>query len=167
MNWLYYSCWLALGSVLFVLIDAGILNSLYVLNDPWVINSCNPSHRIMNSVYWLTPGVGPLCTGWYQSPNSKTFTGGGKVDFSRRAVFSKVKEYNRAQVDLIFCEYISITILFQKIITNFNLFPDSMIEHIYIYIENIRRIIWKPCTHTFSPAVISKCLRIRAQSPNS
>ncbi len=38
-----------------------------------------------------------------------------------------------------------------------------MIEHIYIYIENIRRIIWKPCTHTFSLAVISKCLRIRAQ----
>jgi hypothetical protein len=26
-----------------------------------------------------------------------------------------------------------------------------MIEHIYIYIENIHRIIWKPCTHTFSP----------------
>jgi hypothetical protein len=28
--------------------------------------------------------------------------------------------------------------------------------------ENIHRLIWKPCTHTFSPTVISKCLRIRA-----
>jgi hypothetical protein len=27
--------------------------------------------------------------------------------------------------------------------------------------------IWKPCTSTFSPAVNTKRLRIRAQSPNS
>jgi hypothetical protein len=31
------------------------------------------------------------------------------------------------------------------------------------YIENISYLIWKPCTYTFSPAVISKCLRIRAK----
>jgi hypothetical protein len=30
------------------------------------------------------------------------------------------------------------------------------------YIENILSLIWKPCTHTFSPAVVSKCFRIWA-----
>ncbi len=32
------------------------------------------------------------------------------------------------------------------------------------YIENILGLVREPCTHTFSPTVISKCLRIRAQS---
>jgi hypothetical protein len=34
--------------------------------------------------------------------------------------------------------------------------------YIFIYIENIHTLIWKPCTHTFSPAVISKMFKIRA-----
>jgi hypothetical protein len=32
------------------------------------------------------------------------------------------------------------------------------------YIENILGLVGEPCIHTFSPTVISKCLRIRAQS---
>jgi hypothetical protein len=31
------------------------------------------------------------------------------------------------------------------------------------FIEKISRLIWKPCTYTFSHFVISKCLKIWAQ----
>ncbi len=100
-----------------------------------------------------------LHVNWYLSPNSLTFTEGWKANFSKRAVFSKVRKYNRDQMDYFFCVHISITILFEnikQILTSLNVWT-------YIFsIENIRRHIWKPCTYTFSPYVISKCLRIPA-----
>ncbi len=53
-------------------------------------------------------------------------------------------------MDYIFCEYISLPILFEKIITNLTSLNDWTYMYTYIYIENIRRSNWKPCTHTFS-----------------
>ncbi len=39
---------------------------------------------------------------------------------------------------------------------------DKMIYTFNLYWKSAQTY-WKPCTHTFSPSVISKCLRIRAQ----
>ncbi len=87
-----------------------------------------------------------------------------KVDFSKRAVFSKVREYNREQTDYILCVNISESILFE----NIKQILTSLNDWTYIFsIENIRRHIWKPCTYTFSSCVISTCLGIRALSLNS
>jgi hypothetical protein len=43
-----------------------------------------------------------------------------KSNFREEGVFSKIEKYNRAQTDYIFCEFVSINILFEKIKTNFN-----------------------------------------------
>jgi hypothetical protein len=55
--------------------------------------------------------------------------------------------------------HISVNIPFE----NIKLILTSLNDCTFIFsIENIRSHIWKPCPHTFSPAVLSKCLRIRA-----
>jgi hypothetical protein len=72
-----------------------------------------------------------------QSPNSWTFTESWKVDFSKRAVFSKVREYNRAQTSYIFCVHISVTIMFE----NIKQILTSLNDWTFIFsIENIHNI---------------------------
>ncbi len=118
------------------------------------------------SLFPLSP-VYSLCTTYCAllfeslSPNSETFTGGWKVNFSRRAVFSKVRCTAELTVATILSVLYFKIFLCSQFDKNKNLKNETTFA---FYIENICRLIWKPWNQTFSPAVIQKSLRIRAMN---
>jgi hypothetical protein len=83
------------------------------------------------------------------------------VGISRRAVFSKVIDYNRAQTGNSFCVLMS-KILLCKLNKRIKVVQSTLNRLVFML-----RILKKPCTNTFSPAVISKCLRVWAHYSSS
>jgi hypothetical protein len=76
-----------------------------------------------------------------------------------RAVFSKVRVYSRAYSGYNFFVLLLKTILCKQLINTLKL---AKIIYIWILYLKYLELIWKPCAHTFSPTVISNCLRIQA-----